>query len=141
MLGTRVALAEGPDARERRHAPTELSAAIAERLQLSVDDVETIRVELASGKSAKEVLRERGITLDQIRAALGSVAKQHHRLSNTELVTIAKRIGLDPTVIASELDAGKSFRDILRDHNVSADDVRKAFDEKHSNRSFNRKQQ
>lgn len=140
ILGTRAAFADNGQAEKRRHAPTEFSAAIAERLQLSVDDVESIRVELASGKSAQEVLRERGITLDQIRAALGSVAKQHHRLSNTELVTLAKRLGLDPVVIQSELEAGKSFREILRDHNVSADRIRDLFDNNHTNRSFNKKQ-
>lgn len=106
-------------------------AALAASLDLTSNDIAAIRSEIASGKPVKDVLEEHHITMAQIRAILGSAIGEHgrHKLSNTQIATIATNLGLDPNHVQSEIAEGKSLRDILNDHHITEQQLRAAFDQ------------
>lgn len=110
------------------------STALAANLQLNPNDIATIKSELASGKPIKDVLVEHQITMKDIREALGAVANEegHHKLSNTQIATIATKLGLDVTQIQAEIASGKSLHEILKSHNITPDQVREALGRKHN---------
>lgn len=108
------------------------STAFAANLQLNPGDIAIIKSELASGKPIKDVLEEHHITMEQIRGALGTIleGRDHHKLSNTQIATIATKLGLDVDQIQSEIVSGKSLHEILKSHNITPDQVRDAFGQK-----------
>ena len=105
------------------------STAFAANLQLNPNDIANIRSEIASGKPIKDVLVEHQITMGQIREALGSVLDEqgHHKLSNTQIATIATKLGLDVDEVQAEITDGKSLHEILKDHNISREQIKAAF--------------
>lgn len=107
------------------------STAFAQSLQLSSDEVATIKTEIHSGKPIKDVLKDHNISMNQIRAALGStgIGKHRTKLSNTQISTIATKLGLDAVEVQSEIDSGKSLQEILKAHNITQDQIRQVFGE------------
>lgn len=107
------------------------STAFAQSLQLSSDEVATIKIEIHSGKPIKDVLKDHNIGMNQIRAALGStgIGKHRAKLSNTQISAIASRLGLNADQVQSEIDAGKSLPEILKAHNITQDQIRQVFGE------------
>jgi hypothetical protein len=107
-------------------------SALAANLQLNPSDIAVIKSELASGKPIKDVLVEHQITMEQIRGALGAVIGEdsHHKLSNTQIATIATKLGLNVDQIQSEIASGKSLHEILKSHNITQDQVRAALSTK-----------
>ncbi len=107
------------------------STAFAQSLQLSSDEVATIKTEIHSGKPIKDVLKDHNISMHQIRTALGStgIGKHRTKLSNTQISTIAAKLGLDATQVQAEIDAGKSLPEILKTHNITQDQIRQVFGE------------
>ena len=107
------------------------STAFAQSLQLSSDEVATIKTEIHSGKPIKDVLKDHNISMNQIRTALGStgIGKHRAKLSNTQISTIAAKLGLDATQVQSEIHAGKSLPEILKAHNITQDQIRQVFGE------------
>ena len=105
------------------------STAFAANLQLNPNDVASIRSEIASGKPIKDVLEEHHITMRQIRGALGAVIDEEgrHKLSNTQIATIATKLGLDPTQIENDIASGKSLHEILLANNITPEQMRAAF--------------
>lgn len=105
------------------------STAFAANLQLNPRDIAEIKSEIASGKPIKDVLVEHHITMGQIREALGSVLDESHRhkLSNTQIATIATKLGLDVDEIQGEIAEGKSLHDILKAHHITKDQFETAF--------------
>lgn len=112
------------------------STAFAANLQLNPNDVASIRSEIASGKPIKDVLLDHQISMRQIRGALGAVIDEHpnslgrHKLSNTQIATIATKLGLDPTQIEHDIASGKSLHEILQANNITQDQMRSAFGQK-----------
>lgn len=107
------------------------NTAFAQSLALSSDEIATIKTEIQSGKSVRDVLKEHNISMDKIRAALGStpLGKERAKLSNTQIASIATKLGLDPQVVQSEIDQGKTLKDILKAHNITEEKIRAAFEE------------
>ena len=102
--------------------------AYAAGLQLSPDEVATIRTEIQSGKPIKDVLEEHHITMGQIRGVLqGGLESNGHKLSNTQIASIATKLGLDATAIQAEIASGKSLQQILKDHSITEDQLKAAF--------------
>jgi type II secretory pathway component PulF len=106
------------------------SHALAADLQLNPTDIASIRSEIASGKPIKDVLEEHHITMATIREALGAVLHEngkHHKLSNTQIATIATKLGLDGDQIEEEIASGKSLHEILKAHNITRDQIEAVF--------------
>jgi hypothetical protein len=108
------------------------STAFAANLQLNPNDVASIRSEIASGKPIKDVLLDHQISMRQIREALGAVVDEEgrHKLSNTQIATIATKLGLDPTHIENDIASGKSLHEILQANNITQEQVSAAFGQK-----------
>lgn len=107
------------------------NTAFAQTLALSSEEVASIKTEIQSGKSVKEVLRAHNISMDKIRSVLGAtpLGKERAKLSNTQIASIATKLGIDPETVQQQIDEGKSLKEILRSHNVSGEQVRAAFEE------------
>ena len=105
------------------------STAFAANLQLNPNEIASIRSEIASGKPIKVVLEGHHITMRQIRGALGAVVdeKGRHKLSNTQIATIATKLGLDVGQIEDEIASGKSLHEILQAYNITQEQVETAF--------------
>lgn len=93
----------------------------AQSLKLSQEEMTAIRTEIDSGKPIKDVLKKHNITMPKIRAFLGETGqgKDHIKLSNTQIATIASKLNLDPKTIQAEIDSGKSFAQILKDNDIT----------------------
>lgn len=104
--------------------------AFAQGLKISNDEAQTIQTEIKSGTPIKEVLEKHNITMKQVRSALHRAGFQEgkHKLTNTQIATIASQLGLDAHQIQAEIESGKTLRQILIDHNITADQIRKVFD-------------
>lgn len=104
-------------------------AALAASLDLSSNEVAVIKSEIASGKPIKDVLEEHHITMAQIRSALGAVVNEQgrHKLSNTQIATIATKLGLDADLVQKEIASGKTLQQILGDHSITEEQLRAAF--------------
>ena len=103
------------------------STAFAQSLKLSSEEIATIKTEINSGMPVKDVLKAHNISMDAIRSALGSTAfgKSKAKLSNTQIASVAAKLGLDPVVVQAEIDSGKTFHEILQNHNITPDQIRK----------------
>ena len=99
---------------------------VAEQLHLSPADVASIKSEIASGKSIKDVLSEHGITMNEIRNAISSAALDGGHVSNTQIATIAAKLGLNATDIQNDINSGKSLQQILTEHNITNDQLHAA---------------
>lgn len=102
------------------------STAFAQSLKLSSDEISTIKTEITAGKPIKDVLKSHNITMSQIKSALGDTgyAKEHFKLTNTQIAAIATKLGLDMSTVQSEIDAGKSLPEILKAHNITPDQLK-----------------
>lgn len=107
------------------------NTAFAQTLALSSEEIASIKTEIQSGKSVKEVLQAHNISMDKIRSVLGAtpLGKERAKLSNTQIASIAAKLGIDPETVQQQIDAGKSLKEILRAHNVSTEQIRSAFEE------------
>ncbi|NBV42506.1 hypothetical protein EBR96_07040 [bacterium] len=107
------------------------STAFAQSLKLSSDEIATIKTEINSGKPVRDVLRAHNIGMESIRAALAAThpGKNKPKLTNTQIASIAAKLNLDPIVVQSEIDAGKTFQEILESHNITRDQIRKVFED------------
>lgn len=103
--------------------------AVASKLHLSTEDIASMKQEVASGKSIKEVLSEHNITMDQIRSAIQTAYPQTKHLSNTQIATISAKLGIDPNAVQSEINQGKSVQQIMKDFNITPDKLRSVFAE------------
>ncbi|MDB4984457.1 MAG: hypothetical protein JWM20_636 [Patescibacteria group bacterium] len=101
---------------------------VASKLNLSSDDVALMKAEIASGKSVKDVLAEHNITMDQIRSAIQAAYPQTKHLSNTQIAAISAKLGINPADVQNEINAGKSLQQIMKDHNITPDKLRAAFE-------------
>lgn len=104
------------------------STAFAQSLKLSSEEIALIKTEINSGIPVRDVLKAHHIGMNQIRAALGSTEMGKHRakLSNTQISTIATKLGLDPVTILNEIDSGKTFQEILKAHNITKEMIKTA---------------
>ena len=99
-------------------------ATIATKLNLTADDIASIKSELASGKSVQQVLADHNITMAEIRTALGTTLNTHHKLSNTQIAMIATKLGLDVNTVQAEIASGKTLKQILKDSNITEDKLK-----------------
>lgn len=97
----------------------------AQSLKLSQEEMTAIKTEIDSGKPVKDVFKKHNITMPKIRAFLGETGqgKDHMKLSNTQIATIASKLNLDPKIIQAEIDSGKSFAQILKDNNITKSQI------------------
>lgn len=102
------------------------STAFAQSLKLSSDEISTIKTEITAGKPIKDVLKDHNITMGQIKSALGDTqyAKEHFKLTNTQIAAIATKLGLDVSILQAEVDSGKNLPEILKAHNITLDQVK-----------------
>jgi len=127
ILGSGLASAESPQANPHHHGHHGLFLEeIASKLNLSSDDIESMKLEIKSGLSIRDVLANHGITMNDIREALGTVMNDH-RLSNTQIQTLANKMGLDADEIQAEIDSGKSLHEILKGHDITPEKVHATF--------------
>ena len=98
------------------------------KLNLSTDDITAMRAEIAAGKSVKDVLAEHNITLDKIRSAISVAYPQTKHLSNTQIAAISAKFGINAADVQNEIAAGKSLQQIMKDHNITPDKLRAAFE-------------
>lgn len=104
------------------------NTAFASNLQLNTEEVNKIKTEINAGKPVKDVLKEHNITMDDIRSTLAEtgMGKSHHKLSNTQIAFIAKKLGLNTNDVQTEIAAGKSLPEILKAHNLTKEQIRSA---------------
>ncbi len=107
------------------------STVFAQSLKLSSEEITTIKTEINSGKPVRDVLRAHNIGMDTIRAALAAthLGKNKQKLTNTQIVNIATKLNLDPSVVQSEINSGKSFQEILKTHNITQEQIRQVFEQ------------
>ncbi len=108
------------------------STAFAANSPLNPSDIAEIKQELAAGKPVKDVLVEHQITLGKIRGILaamhdGGYELGRHKLSNTQIATIATKLGLDVDQVQNEIAQGETLHQILQNNNITLDDIRAAF--------------
>ena len=111
------------------------STAFAANLQLSADEAHSIKNEIASGRPIKDVLKEHNITMGQVRSALAGMkaegfhGKSLHKLSNTQIATLAEKLGIDAGTLESEIDSGKNLPEILKDYGITREQLKETFSE------------
>jgi hypothetical protein len=105
------------------------SSAFAQSLKLSSEEISSIKSEISSGVPVRDVLKSHQLTMDQIRTALATTGfgKEHTKLTNTQIANIASKLGLDPLVIQSEINSGKTFQQIMKKHNITLSRLESAF--------------
>jgi uncharacterized protein (DUF433 family) len=111
------------------------NTAFAQTLQLNSEEISEIKTEINAGKSVKDVLQAHNISMDAIRNTLAetSLAKGHHKLTNTRIATIAKKLGVSVSDIQSEINTGKSLQEILQTHNITKEQIRNVLAEQTGN--------
>lgn len=102
------------------------NTAFASNLQLNSDEVNKIKTEINAGTPIKDVLKAHNITMENIRSTLAGtgIGKDHHKLSNTQITEIAKKLGVNADDVQTEINAGKSMPEILKAHNITKDQIR-----------------
>ncbi len=100
--------------------------AFASTLQLNNDEINKIKTEINAGAPVRDVLKSHNISMEAIRSTLAEtgMGKDHHKLTNTQITNIAKKLGVNITDIQSEIAAGKSMPEILRTHNITKEQIR-----------------
>ncbi len=84
-------------------------------------DASEIKAELEAGKKLPEILAEHGISKDK----LMQISKRHKdRSLEKALDVIAPKLGLNADDIRAELQAGKTFKQILEDNGISKEQVK-----------------
>lgn len=127
ILGSGLASAEASHSSPYHHGHHGLFLEeIASKLNLSSEDIDAIKSEIRSGLSIRDVLANHGITMSDIRTALGTITNDH-RLSNTQIQTLANKMGLDADEIQNEIDSGKSLHEIMRSHDITPEKVHATF--------------
>ena len=104
----------------------------AEEMEMTREEVLSIKTELKSGKPIKDVLEKYGITMGQIRSVLNKNGELEHRgkkITNTQIAAITETLGLDPETIQEEVEQGKTIQQVLRQNNVTPERVREIFHE------------
>ncbi len=93
---------------------------VATKLNISPTDLAAMKAEIDSGKAFKDVLAEHNITMAQVRTALATVSKTDHRhMSNTAIMSVATKLGLDTASVQSDITAGLTFKQILTKYNIT----------------------
>jgi len=102
------------------------NTAFASTLQLNSEEITKIKTEINSGKPVRDVLKSHNISMEAIRSTLAEtgIGKDHHKLTNTQITNIAKKLGVNITDIQSEIAAGKSMPEILKSHNITKEQIR-----------------
>lgn len=65
--------------------------------------------------------------MDQIRAALGTTLNENHKLSNTQIATIATKLGLDVNTVQTEIASGETLQQIVKANNITEDQLKSVF--------------
>lgn len=102
------------------------NTAFASNLQLNSEEITKIKTEINAGTPIKDVLKSHNISMDAIRSTLAEtgIGKDHHKLSNTQITEIAKKLGVSANDIQTEITAGKSMPEILKAHNITKEQIR-----------------
>jgi CRISPR/Cas system CSM-associated protein Csm2 small subunit len=102
------------------------NTAFAQTLQLNNDEITKIKTEINQGKPVQDVLRSHNIDMNKIRSTLAEteLAKGNHKITNTQISNIAKKLGIDASDIQTEITAGKSLNQIFQAHNITQDQIR-----------------
>jgi uncharacterized protein (DUF433 family) len=102
------------------------NTAFASTLQLNSDEITKIKTEINAGAPVKDVLKSHNISMEAIRSTLAEtgIGKSHHKLTNTQIANIATKLGVTVTGIQAEIDAGKSMSEILKNHNLTKEQIR-----------------
>jgi uncharacterized protein (DUF433 family) len=101
---------------------------LATTLNISPTDLAAMKTEVDSGKALKDVLAKHNITMDQVRAALATVSKSDHRhMSNTAIMAVATKLGLDTASVQADIEAGLTFKQILKKNNITDAQLQTAF--------------
>ena len=102
------------------------NTAFASTLQLNSEEITKIKTEINAGTPIKDVLKSHNISMDAIRSTLAEtgIGKDHHKLSNTQITEIAKKLGVNANDIQTEITAGKSMPEILKAHNITKEQIR-----------------
>lgn len=107
---------------------------VATKLNISPADLATMKAEVDSGKALKDVLAEHNITMAQVRTALGTVShSEHNRASNTAIISLATKLGLDTTSVQADITAGLTFKQILTKYNITNTQLETALASLHPN--------
>ncbi len=95
-------------------------AEVATKLNISPTDLATMKAEVDSGKALKDVLAEHNITMAQVRTALATVSKTDHRhVSNTAIMAVATKLGLDTKSVQADITSGLTFKQILTKYKIT----------------------
>lgn len=83
-------------------------------------DATKLQAEIEAGKKLPDILEEHGITRDK----MVKLAKHHkHRRLEKALDMIAPKLGLHANDIRAELDAGKTFHQVLTENGITKQQV------------------
>jgi len=95
-------------------------ADVATKLNISPADLASMKAEVDSGKAIKDVLTEHNITMTQVRMALSTVSKTDHRhISNTAIMSVATKLGLNTASVQADITAGLTLKQILTKYNIT----------------------
>lgn len=110
------------------------NTAFASTLQLNSEEITKIKTEINSGKPVRDVLKSHHISMEAIRSTLAETGagKDRHKLTNTQITNIAKKLGVNITDIQSEIAAGKSMPEILKSHNITKEQIRSILKDQNS---------
>lgn len=100
-------------------------ADMAAKLGLNADE---LKQELEAGKKLPEILAEHNITKDQMDKLFPR--PERHKLSDEQLANLATKLGLNIDEIKQELAAGKKLPEILKEHNITAEQMKTVFGER-----------
>lgn len=105
------------------------SSAFAHSLKISDAEAQLIKTEIKEGAPIKDVLEKHNITLGQIKKALaGAGFKQGKRtISHAQIVSLTTKLGLDVKQVQEEIESGKTFKEILKEQNITQEQLRDAF--------------
>lgn len=91
-------------------------------------DAATVKAELDSGKTIRDILADNNITEEKMKAAFGGRGhggRGHGMMhDNSKLTEIATKLGLDAAAVKEQLDSGKSFKDILTENNITHEQIK-----------------
>ena len=95
-------------------------ADVATKLNISPTDLAAMKAEIDSGKAFKDVLAEHNLTMVQVRTALATVTQtEHAHASNTAIMTLATKLGLNATSVQADIANGLTMKQILTKYNIT----------------------